>query len=103
VLLASSQALVDLRIRAIRDGSSGTISELPRIHPLRQRFGRLHGISMLLLALQMLLAAGVVAARAKEPAPLVPRPVASDAPSLEGDGDGGPHEQPPLPPESAAP
>lgn len=62
VLLAASQAFVDLRIRAIRGSSVVPISELDRTDPIRRRFGALHGFSMLLLLLQALAAATIVAA-----------------------------------------
>jgi hypothetical protein len=60
--LAAAQALVDLRIRTIRTMSPVPISSLDRNHPVRKRFGALHGASMLLLLLQTIAAAGVVAA-----------------------------------------
>ena len=65
LMLAAMQAIVDLRIRAIRTTSPVSISSLDRNHPVRKRFGALHGASMMLLLLQTLAAAGVVAARAK--------------------------------------
>ena len=58
VVLAAAQAMVDLRIRTIRQSSVIPMSELSREDPLRRRFGRLHGVSMLLLLLQVV-AAGV--------------------------------------------
>ena len=61
LLAASAEAGVDLRIHAIRASAATPVSELPRSHPVRRRFGALHGISMTLLLLQVLLAAGVVA------------------------------------------
>lgn len=61
LLAASAEAAVDLRIHTIRAESPVPVSELARTHPVRRSFGRLHGISMTLLALQVLLAAGVVA------------------------------------------
>ena len=63
VLLAASQALVDLRIRAIRYASATPISDLDRDDPVRRRFGMLHGISMALLLAQAVAAAAVVTAR----------------------------------------
>jgi hypothetical protein len=63
VLLAAAQSLVDLRIRGIRASSPVPISELRREDPLRRRFGMLHGISMMLLALQAIGAGTVVMAR----------------------------------------
>jgi hypothetical protein len=62
LLAASVQAGVDLRIHAIRAQSPTPVSELSKAHPVRRTFGRLHGISMTLLALQLLLAGAVVAA-----------------------------------------
>jgi hypothetical protein len=63
LLLAAAQAFVDLRIRAIRMTSPVAISSLDREDPVRKRFGALHGVSMLLLLLQSIAAAVVVAAR----------------------------------------
>lgn len=65
LMLAAAQAFVDLRIRTIRAMSPVSISSLDRSHPARKRFAALHGASMLLLFLQVLAAAGVVAAKAK--------------------------------------
>ncbi len=65
LILAAAQAIVDLRIRTIRSLSPVAISSLDRNHPVRKRFGALHGVSMLLLLLQTIAAAGVVAARPK--------------------------------------
>jgi hypothetical protein len=65
LMLAAAQAFVDLRIRTIRLMSPVSISSLDRNHPARKQFGMLHGVSMLLLLLQTLAAAGVVAARDK--------------------------------------
>jgi hypothetical protein len=61
LLAASAQAAADLRIHAIRAGSRTPVAELAKSHPVRRAFGRLHGISMALLALQLLLAGAVVA------------------------------------------
>jgi MbtH protein len=63
LMLAAAQVFVDLRIRAIRMSSPVSISSLDRNHPVRKRFGALHGVSMLLLLVQALAAAVVVAAR----------------------------------------
>jgi hypothetical protein len=63
VLLAAAQSLVDLRIRGIRAASPVAISELRREDPIRRRFGMLHGVSMMLLALQAMGAGVVVMAR----------------------------------------
>jgi len=63
ILLAAAQAFVDLRIRSIRRMSLTPISELHRQDPIRRRFGMLHGVSMLLLVLQTVAAATVVASK----------------------------------------
>ncbi|HEY0591460.1 MAG TPA: DUF4149 domain-containing protein, partial [Thermoanaerobaculia bacterium] len=65
LLAASAQAGIDLRIHAIRAQSPTPISELAKADPVRRAFGRLHGISMSLLALQVLLAGAVVVAAAQ--------------------------------------
>ena len=62
LLLAAAQAFVDLKIRTIRASSRVSISELDRSDPVRKRFGALHGVSMLLLVVQAVAAAVVVAA-----------------------------------------
>jgi hypothetical protein len=73
LLLAAAQVFVDLKIRSIRSSSRVSISELDRSDPLRKRFGALHGVSMLLLVLQLVTAATVVGApRAAPPVPPVP-------------------------------
>jgi hypothetical protein len=64
LVLAAGQVFVDLRIRSIRSSSPIPISSLERNDPLRRHFGALHGMSMVLLLLQALAAAGVVAAPA---------------------------------------
>ncbi len=58
LFLASAQSFVDLRIRAMRFDSIIPISELPEKNYTRREFGRLHGISMTLMLLQILAAAG---------------------------------------------
>jgi hypothetical protein len=63
LMLAATQSFVDLKIRAIRDSSVVPVSELDRANPVRRRFGALHGFSMLLLLMQAIAAAAVVAAR----------------------------------------
>jgi hypothetical protein len=62
LLLAATQAVVDLRIRQIRLNSVA-ISTLDPADPVRRRFGRLHGVSMMLLLAQAIAAGVVVAAR----------------------------------------
>jgi hypothetical protein len=63
LLLAATQAVVDIRIREIRLTSSVPISSLSPSDPVRRRFGALHGVSMMLLLGQALAAAIVVGAR----------------------------------------
>lgn len=58
VVLASAEALVDVRIRDLRMHSAISISALPPASPVRRRFGLLHGASSLLL-LGQIVAAGV--------------------------------------------
>ncbi len=65
LLIAAAQVVIDLRIRTIRMMSAVPISSLDRDHPVRRRFGALHGASMLLLLAQTIAAAAVVAARPK--------------------------------------
>ncbi len=65
LLIAAAQVVIDLRIRTIRMMSPVPISSLDRNHPVRKRFGALHGASMLLLLAQTIAAAAVVAARPK--------------------------------------
>jgi hypothetical protein len=60
ILLAAGQSFVDLRIRAIRQSSAISISALDRTDPIRKRFGALHGLSMVLLLTQAILAAAIV-------------------------------------------
>ncbi len=61
ILLAAAQAATDLRIRSIRAQSAVPISELPREDPVRRAFGRLHGVSSLLLLMQVVAAAVALA------------------------------------------
>ena len=68
LVLAAAQSFVDLRIRAIRAASVVPISELDREDPVRRHFGALHGLSMMLLALQAIAAGVVVAAPHHRPA-----------------------------------
>ena len=60
VVVASSQALVDTRIRVMRMTSPVPISYLPKSDPVRRRFGVLHGISSLLLLGQIVVAGAVI-------------------------------------------
>lgn len=68
IVLAAAQAFVDLRIRTIRNTSVTPISELAKDDPVRRKFGALHGVSMLLLLLQTISAAVVVASEGERPA-----------------------------------
>ena len=82
IVLAAAQAATDLKIRSVRAASPVPISDLPREDPVRRTFGRLHGISSLLLLMQVI-AAGVALAMDREayaPAPgdmsqLTPPPI----------------------------
>jgi MbtH protein len=65
LILAAAQAFVDLRIRAIRATSVIPVSELDRRDPIRRTFGALHGLSMMLLALQAIAAAAAVVSKEK--------------------------------------
>jgi hypothetical protein len=60
IVLASLEALADVRIRAMRFVSPAPISSLPRDHPFRRRFGMLHGASTLLLVGQIAAAGAVI-------------------------------------------
>jgi len=68
IILAAAQAATDLRIRSIRAQSVVPISDLPREDPVRRQFGRMHGISSLLLLMQVI-AAGVALAMDREAYP----------------------------------
>jgi hypothetical protein len=66
VLFAATQIVVDLRIRMIRAESSTPISSLDRNDPVRRRFGVYHGVSSILLLLQVVTAAVNIARRDTE-------------------------------------
>lgn len=61
IVLASAEVATDLRIRSIRASSPVPIGELSREDPVRRQFGRLHGVSMLLLLMQMIAAGAALA------------------------------------------
>jgi uncharacterized protein DUF4149 len=61
ILLAAAQAVTDLRIRTIRAQSPVPISDLSREDPIRRSFGRLHGVSSLLLLMQVIVAGAALA------------------------------------------
>lgn len=65
LLLAAAQGMVDLRLRAMRNAGVN-INALDRNHPVRRQFGRMHGVSMVLLLLQTVFAAAVVGAGEKK-------------------------------------
>ncbi|HXH92607.1 MAG TPA: hypothetical protein VNN25_13580 [Thermoanaerobaculia bacterium] len=65
ILLASSQALLDTRIRMMRLDSLVPISSLSPDDPLRRHFGFLHGMSSLFLIGQVI-AAGIAVAMREE-------------------------------------
>jgi hypothetical protein len=85
ILLAAGQVVADLKIRSIRAASTVPISDLSREDPMRRQFGRLHGISSLLLLMQVI-AAGVALAMDREAYPQPP--VISTLSGSEGDGPG---------------
>ena len=62
IVFGATQIAVDLRIRAIRESSIIPISSLSRTDPIRRRFGALHGISSILLLMQVVVAAAAVGA-----------------------------------------
>ena len=61
IALAVGEIAVDWKISQIRTRSPVPISELPRSDPMRRTFGMLHGVSSLLLLLQIGVAGAVVA------------------------------------------
>jgi hypothetical protein len=98
VILAALQSFVDLRIRAIRMATPTGVSSLDAEHPVRRRFGMLHGLSMLLLLTQAVAAGGVVVARnaavpaaeqAASPPPSPAPPAGEDAGVPRADTSGG--------------
>src|SRR5688572_16073659 len=85
IVLAAGQSFVDLRIRSIRASSPIAISSLDRTDPVRRRFGALHGLSMVLLLAQTLIAASVVLAGSPPP-----KPQAQPQPEIADTAGGGP-------------
>jgi hypothetical protein len=111
IVLAAGQSFVDLRIRSIRASSPIAISNLDRTDPVRRRFGALHGLSMVLLLAQTLIAATVVLAgtphrkpepmiAAAEPQPIEPRREPLSEPDREP-AEPLPGERPPVEQEPA--
>ena len=72
VVFAAAQAMVDLRIRSIRMSSAIPMSELSRQDPVRRQFGRLHGLSMLLLLMQVIAAGVALGIEASPPVKAAP-------------------------------
>ena len=62
VVIAASESLLDVRIAAMRRDSPVPISSLSRNSPVRRRFGMMHGMSTMLLILDVVAAAAVIAA-----------------------------------------
>ena len=62
VVIAAGEALLDVRIAAMRRDSPVPISSLSRNSSVRRRFGIMHGVSTLLLILDVIAAAAVIAA-----------------------------------------
>ena len=86
ILLAAAQAATDLRIRSLRASSTVPISELSSEDPVRRQFGRLHGVSSLLLLMQVI-AAGVALAMDRE---AYPRPEPAPVSALRSGSDTAP-------------
>jgi glycerol-3-phosphate acyltransferase PlsY len=61
LVMALAQLAIDLKIHAIRAASPVPISSLAKSDPVRKHFGMLHGVSSLLMLLQVVGAAVVVA------------------------------------------
>ncbi|HEY2091807.1 MAG TPA: hypothetical protein VGJ81_07970 [Thermoanaerobaculia bacterium] len=61
IVFGATQIAVDLRIRGIRETTAVPVSSLPRTDPIRRRFGMLHGISMILLLAEIVVAGAAVA------------------------------------------
>lgn len=65
IVAASGQIMADLEARAMRERASVPISSLDATHPDRRSFARLHGISVGLLALQLLASGTLIATSRK--------------------------------------
>ena len=66
LLFASIEIAVDLRLHSIRRDLAVPMDSLSLSHPIRARFGRLHGISSSLLLLQLLAGIGLLAYEQRE-------------------------------------
>jgi hypothetical protein len=83
IILAATQSFVDLRIRSIRQSSVVPMSELDVSDPVRRHFGALHGLSMVLLLTQTVIAAVIVIVPAtRKPEPVVAAMVIPEAPPI---------------------
>jgi hypothetical protein len=81
IMFAATQSFVDLRIRSMRQASPVAMSELDPTDPVRRRFGALHGLSMVLLLTQALIAAVIVMVPAQRKAePVVAEVMTMPAP-----------------------
>jgi hypothetical protein len=89
ILTAAAQVVVDLRIREMRFAVPAGISSLDRADPLRRRFGALHGASMLLLVIQAIGAAIVVAMGEGSQVPRRPGSQEGNREGMAGSSDAG--------------
>ena len=71
VIFAAAEVAIDLEIRTIRTTSIVPISSLSRNDPVRRKFGMFHGVSSMLLIVQVI--AGGIATVVIEREPLSPR------------------------------
>jgi hypothetical protein len=62
ILIAASESVLDVRIAAMRRDSPVPIRSLSRDSVVRRRFGMMHGMSTLLLIVDVVAAAAVIAA-----------------------------------------
>ncbi|MGZ7040591.1 MAG: hypothetical protein ACXVH7_02250, partial [Thermoanaerobaculia bacterium] len=60
IIVAALESSIDVRIAAMRDRSIVPISSLSRSNPLRREFGLLHGLSTLLLIIDVVAAGAIV-------------------------------------------
>jgi hypothetical protein len=60
IIVAALQSMIDVRIAAMRQQSIVPISSLGRSNPVRRQFGMLHGLSTLLLLVDVAAAAAIV-------------------------------------------
>ncbi|MGZ4809217.1 MAG: hypothetical protein ACXV7D_07790 [Thermoanaerobaculia bacterium] len=60
IILAALESSIDVRIAAMRDRSVAPISSLSPTNPVRRQFGMLHGLSTLLLIIDVVAAGAIV-------------------------------------------